>query len=99
MDADNAFGGVGSHLLKLIKEEYPNQFVYAIPSFSPLGFDRNSRKAECLTNMGLLLDSLFENASMFNIISLDPDWCSNNSRKFSHLQYQVKYRLFLSNTV
>ena len=89
LDANNGFGGVASKILQLIKQEYPNKTIYAIPSLPAHTVLNNSTKAECLTNIGLVMESLFEDSCMLSPVSLDPNWCSESSRKFNNLQYKV----------
>ncbi|KAK4013930.1 hypothetical protein OUZ56_026481 [Daphnia magna] len=84
-DADNGFGGVASKLLQLIKQEYSTKMTFAVPLFPAHSTCESARRAERLTNLGLVVDALFEDSSMFSPVSLDPLWCSNNSRKFSEL--------------
>ncbi len=74
-----------------MKEEYPNKTIYAIPSLpAHTGINQNSSyRAECLTNIGFVMESLFDESCMLSPVSLDPLWCSNNTRKFNHLQFKV----------
>jgi hypothetical protein len=92
LDADNGYGGVTSQLLELINQEYSNKVIYTIPSFPAHSEYNFARRAECLANMGLVIDSLFEGSSMLSPVSLDPLWCSTNSRKFRRIE-DLKVRL------
>ncbi|KAI9552609.1 hypothetical protein GHT06_020476 [Daphnia sinensis] len=85
-DADNGFGGVASKLLQLIKQEYSTKTTFTVPLLPAHSTCESTRRAERLTNLGLVVETLFEDSSMFSPVSLDPLWCSNNSRKFPELQ-------------
>ncbi|XP_046455765.1 protein misato homolog 1-like [Daphnia pulex] len=94
LDADNGYGGVTSQLLELINQEYSNKVIYTIPSFPAHSEYNFARRAECLANMGLVIDSLFEGSSMLSPVSLDPLWCSTNSRKFRRLEDLKPYSMY-----
>ncbi|XP_057378953.1 protein misato homolog 1-like [Daphnia carinata] len=85
-DADNGFGGAASKLLQLIQQEYSTKTTFTIPLFPAHSMCESARRVERLTNLGLVVETLFEDSSMFSPVSLDPFWCSTNSRKFSGLQ-------------
>ena len=90
MDADNGFGGLASQILQHLSDEYPRKTQLVFPVL-PAQTDYTDGKSNRLVNIGLVLESVFENSSIFSPLSLDCSWASSRFRKFKQLLYKVLF--------